>query len=454
LRACHALAGDLIRRFTSPTSIAKLLPPTLKSINRRDDLTMDVAKRQAGTHIEVTVTGRLDAQSANRLSEELAALVRGGSRHFRLDLAEVGFMSSAGLRILLQYYKQLKGMQGSLMVSQASAPVKMVMALAGFEELLGMAPAASPKAKSTEKSVSDQGRVTLLERGGATFEVFERAPYATLTCRVIGDPDALKRSRFSPGHCRVMQFPDSTFAVGVGAFGHDFQDCQNRFGEFLAAAGAVASQPTDGTTDFPDYQIQTGAFLPDVQVLDCLVCEGAFSHFIRFEAGSGRGTVRLADLVESCLVIARADLAGLIIVADTARLAGLALTGSPAAGTEAGHEPSRHMGGEGVRFPTLIAGIAARADRPALDHLLRPLGERTWPTGLLHAVAFSPHTLEKGEIELRETVSGLFEGASLRQIIHLLGDERNETGAGHSELVRGACWIAPIAEVVVERPGA
>lgn len=411
---------------------------------------MEITKRQAGTHMEVTVTGRLDAQSANRLSEELAALVRGGLRQVKLDLAELDFMSSAGLRVLLQYYKQLKGMQGSLVVSQASAPVKMVMALAGFEELLGMTPAASPKAKSPEKAVSDQSRVTLLERGGATFEVFELAPYASLTCRAIGDPDALKKNRFSPGHCRSMQFPESAFAVGLGAFGHDFQDCQNRFGKFLAAAGAVASQPADGTTDVPDYQIQTSAFLPDVQVLDCLVCEGAFSHFIRFEARSGGGTVRLADLVESCLVIARADLAGLVIVAEAARLAGLALTGSPAAGTGAGQKPARHRGAD-VRFPALVAGVAARSDRPALDHLLQPLGERSWPTGRLHAAAFSAHPLKKGELELRETVSGLFEGASLRQIVHLLGDERNKTGAGHSELVRGACWIAPIGEVVVER---
>ena len=385
---------------------------------------MEITKLQTGAHIDVTVNGRLDAQSAGLLSQELAGLVQKGSRHLRLDLAMVDFMSSAGLRVLLQYYKQLKGMQGSFVISEASAQVKTVMALAGFEELLGMKPMPSPKAAPAASSV-DQGRVSLLERGGATFEVFERAPYATLTCRAVGDPDAVKQGRLHARHCRSMQFPEATFAVGVGAFGHDFQDCVGRFGEFLAAAGAVAYRPTGGT-GAPDYQMQTGAFLPDVQVLDCLVCEGSFSHFIRFECGSESKPVKLAELVESVLVIARADLAGLIMVADTEERRSVAVT----------------------------VGVAARSDRPVLDHWLRPLGERSWPTGLVHAATFSGPPVKKGEIDLRETVSALFNEGTLQQILQLGREDRDKTGTGRSEFVRGACWIAPIAEVVVERTDA
>jgi anti-anti-sigma factor len=411
---------------------------------------MDISKRQAGTHVEVTVTGRLDAQSATRLSEELGALVRGGFHHLRLDLARLDFMSSAGLRVLLQFHKQLKGMQGSCLVSDASAPVRTVMALAGFEEILGLKPASAAKGPSPVQPAGDS-RVSLLERGGATFEIFERALYASLACRAIGDPDARKRHRFTEQHCRTMQFPQATFAVGVGAFGHDFEDCRSRFGEFLAAAGAVVSRPADGNAACADYQIQTGAFLPDVQVLDSLTCEGSFSHFLRFEAGPGNGTVRLADLVESCLSIMRTELAGLILIAETVRLAGRALTASPA-GPNAGLEPARHEAGQGVRFVSIVGGVAAASDRPALDHLLSPLGERSWPTGWLHGVACAPQPLKKGEIDLAETVSALLDTAP-RQIIHLLG-ERNQTGAGETEFVRGACWIAPIGQVLVERTGA
>lgn len=391
---------------------------------------MEITKRSVGDQFDLAVTGRLDAQSAGLLSQELAGLVQKGSRHLRLDLARVDFMSSAGLRVLLQFYKQLKHMQGSFVISDASAPVKTVMALAGFEELLGMKPMPSSKAAPAAFAV-DQGRVSLLERGGATFEVFERAPYATLSCRAFGDADAAGRG-LSARHCRTMQFPEATLAVGMGAFGHDFQDCRGRFGRFLAAAGTVAYHPAEGG-GAPDYQMQTGAFLPDVQVLDGLVCEGSFSHFIRFEAGSEGKPVRFAELAESCLVIARADAAGLVMVAEAANPAGGAIKG---------------------RSMIVAAGVAARSDRPSLEPWLRPLGERSWPTGRIHAAVFSGPPLKKGEIDLRGTVAGLFEESTLRQILQLGRDGRSKTSPGQDEFLRGACWIGPIADVTVERTDA
>ena len=45
----------------------------------------------------------------------------------------------------------------------------------------------------------------------------------------------------------------------------------------------------------------------------------------------------------------------------------------------------------------------------------------------------------------------LFESAVLQGVLHLLGDDREPSGVGQSEFVRGACWLGPIA--VIEREG-
>jgi hypothetical protein len=58
-----------------------------------------------------------------------------------------------------------------------------------------------------------------------------------------------------------MTFPESAMAIGLGAFGHHFEDCEQRFGEFLSVAGAAAYQPTDGS-NVPDYLIAAGSFVP------------------------------------------------------------------------------------------------------------------------------------------------------------------------------------------------
>jgi len=47
-------------------------------------------------------------------------------------------------------------------------------------------------------------------------------------------------------------------------------------------------------------------------------------------------------------------------------------------------------------------------------------------------------------------VTALFEGETLLGVLHLLHDDRPIVGAGDSELVRGACWIGPIHDIVTD----
>src|SRR5207244_11685779 len=98
-----------------------------------------------------------------------------------------------------------------------------------------------------------------------------------------------------------------------------------------------------------------------------------------------------------------------------------------------------------------VGGVATRADRPATAPLVPPLGKGPWPAGHFHAAAFSYRPLQKGALDVKTTVTTLFEAETLQGVLHLLSDDREITGAGQSEFVRGACWIAPIAEVAIER---
>ena len=103
-----------------------------------------------------------------------------------------------------------------------------------------------------------------------------------------------------------------------------------------------------------------------------------------------------------------------------------------------------------LRSLALVVGVAARAPQPGLHPLLRPMGSGPWPVGHFHAAAFSYRPLQKGLIDLRATVSTLFEAETLQGVLHLLNDDREIVGAGESEFVRGACWVGPLADVVAE----
>src|SRR5262249_36854039 len=152
--------------------------------------------------------------------------------------------------------------------------------LAGLTMLLRSAPSAPA---TTEPAAASRR----LERDGAALEVFAAAPGSRLRCRAVGAPERLLTGGYRAEDCHTLRFPTSAFGLGVGAFGSGFPDCRGRFGEFLAAAGAAAYLPTDGT-NIADDLVASGNFVPEITALYALVCEGPFAHLVRFEANRER----------------------------------------------------------------------------------------------------------------------------------------------------------------------
>jgi hypothetical protein len=95
----------------------------------------------------------------------------------------------------------------------------------------------------------------------------------------------------------------------------------------------------------------------------------------------------------------------------------------------------------------LVVGIAAKEAPSELQPMLRPLSKKGSLTGHFHAAAFPYQPLKKGRIDLTATVDALFARESVQGLLHLLPDEREASGAGESEFVRGACWAGPITKV-------
>lgn len=412
---------------------------------------MEVTKTQAGDALEVKVTGRLDGYWADHLSTALEQMIREGAHRLRMDLSGVSYMSSAGIGVLVKFYKQLAAIQGSLVVIRSSAQVRKVLELGKLTALL-----VSETVDDTQ-TVGPFRLLNLADPESPTFEVREIGSQGSLACIVEGDPGLLEGCRFSAEQARKMTFPDSRFGIGLGAFGNSYEDSAGRFGEFIAAAGAAAYLPTDGT-NVPDYLVSAGDFVPEVMTLYSLVFEGAFSHLARFEPKAESAPLTLTKLAGTVLDITGSDAAGVVMVAESAGLIGAALRSSPArkSGDAApGNAPFTHpeirrwlsFSAERAhkRSLALVVGVAARGEHPALRPILRPMRETSDLNGHFHAAAFSYRPLKKGRLDLKPTVSTLFEQETLQGVLHLLADDREATGGGESEFVRGACWIGPLS---------
>src|SRR5262245_24710921 len=203
---------------------------------------MEITKKSMDGTVELRVNGRLDAHWADHLTRAIEEILHGGAHHLRVDMSDVSYMSSAGVRVLLRFRKQAQQLSGSFVVVQPSVAVRTVLEMAGLVVLFGEeAPRVAAPPQSRQFEVE-----------GIRFESFELERGATLRCRMVGDPLKLQSTGYGPGDCRTIETGPSTMVVGLGAFGRDYQECRGRFGELLAAGGIAAYLPTDGT-NHPDY---------------------------------------------------------------------------------------------------------------------------------------------------------------------------------------------------------
>jgi anti-anti-sigma factor len=409
---------------------------------------MQITRKRTRDYVEIELVGRLDGYWCDHLSATLDDVIREGGHHVRLDCAEVTFLTSAGVSVLVKCYRELGRINGSFRIVNPSNRVSTVLRIARLDTLL-----ITP---SVDAATAPLGEVPSrrMETNGVGFEVFDLDQLARLTCRAMGSPAPLATAAFLEEHCTSFESMTPALAVGIGAFGGSFSECRARFGELLSVAGATAYQPGDGT-NVADYLVTTGSVGADVRLLYCLACEGRFSHLIRFEALQPGARVGLSQLLAGCLDTAETSSLGVVIVAEASGLVGAALRRSPTQLPEDGgffshpgvrtrltFTAERAFGGS----LALVAGVVTRARvaDPPVAAQLRPVAPDV--LGHFHAAAFRFRPLRKGNIELEATVAGLFEPDQLLGVLHLLNDDRGVAAAGESEFVSGACWIGRIAD--------
>jgi anti-anti-sigma factor len=100
---------------------------------------MDITETTSGSVKVAALKGRLDTATAPAAEGRLLALLEGGGR-LVADMAEVHYVSSAGLRVLLKAAKQAKANGGAFAVASPQAPVREVLEISGFDKILAIHP--------------------------------------------------------------------------------------------------------------------------------------------------------------------------------------------------------------------------------------------------------------------------------------------------------------------------
>lgn len=86
------------------------------------------------TETGLRASGEIDAHTA----PTLAAAIDGAGSSVDLDLTEVDFVDSSGLRVLIDAHQRLEEAGGGLRLTGLSEPVRRLLEISGVSEYLGV----------------------------------------------------------------------------------------------------------------------------------------------------------------------------------------------------------------------------------------------------------------------------------------------------------------------------
>lgn len=99
----------------------------------RGNMTIETSRAQE--RLWLKVKGRLDTATSPRLEKEVEANLK-EIKLLTMDLSELDYVSSAGLRVLLFAHKSMRKQGGSMVVQGAGEEVREVFTITGFSEIL------------------------------------------------------------------------------------------------------------------------------------------------------------------------------------------------------------------------------------------------------------------------------------------------------------------------------
>ncbi|MBM4138704.1 MAG: STAS domain-containing protein [Nitrospira sp.] len=100
--------------------------------------TLTVTSHEKAGVTVVKIKGSLAATTAEQGNREMEKILNAGAKKLILNLAEVDYISSGGIRVIMLAFKVLQGVQGQMKLSSAKGMVKEALQASGFDLLSRM----------------------------------------------------------------------------------------------------------------------------------------------------------------------------------------------------------------------------------------------------------------------------------------------------------------------------
>jgi len=109
---------------------------------------MDISEDRKADVVVLALSGKLDAMAAKNFEERILGVIDSGAQRLVVDLSQLEYISSSGLRVFLLAAKRLQGTQGKIVLCTLRDHIRQVFDLAGFSSIFSIYGARDEAVKS------------------------------------------------------------------------------------------------------------------------------------------------------------------------------------------------------------------------------------------------------------------------------------------------------------------
>lgn len=378
--------------------------------------------------------GRIDSLSSPEIRQKIEGLILKGQRVIVLDLQKVAYMSSAGLRVLMESQMKLKNVGGEIILFQAVPNLLDLLKMSSFDRVFRI-PADRADLERSLSANTASAAVQKQEIDGNLFQTIN-TPAAPGKLFAIGSQEPLANSSYAEDDAITVAASRIQFGTGLASLGGSFEECKQYFGETMIVNRNFYFYPAvkRPAVDFmlcppDDTNIQ-------YQFLHGFGFNGAYSHCISFECL--KGTFDLTRLVNSVFQMVEADRIGLVFLAESKGFWGMHLRKVPIVENRPTNGKTifdNENFSEWINFPIeagemnhIIAGVGIAVRNPANEspEVCELLGKEK--NFHIHAGVFAKEPLAKRPERFDEELKRVMTGLEITKVQHALGHSRFGNG--------------------------
>ena len=97
---------------------------------------MEITQKEENGIISISIKGRLDADSSPEAEKVVKEALEGQATRVLFNLADLEYLSSAGLRVLLSAAKEMRRRDGKIVLCSLNEFVMEIFEVSGFQSLI------------------------------------------------------------------------------------------------------------------------------------------------------------------------------------------------------------------------------------------------------------------------------------------------------------------------------